>query len=817
MKPDIDSRLRTRARRIAMVAAWLCLSLAVPGAPSPAAAQSTERRSPHASAIETITVTARKREEDLQKAPLSVSAFDAEALREASVVRIDDLSQLVPGLRIDGDDTAVAARLFVRGVGTYDTIPTRDPGVGLYLDGVYLPRAQGALLDLAEVERVEVLRGPQGTLYGRNTIGGAVNVISRRPTSERSALLSANAGSYGLLETKAALSLPLIEERLFSRISIVTRTRDGYSKNVALDHRTDDDRLLGGRIALRALPSDGVELGFVADATRQHRSGRGGQCRFGANAPAATGFVEDPLGVGAPQAILTLVPFVDMVTGFVQRCRTSREEGDLEYRSNVKAEVDMDTRGAAATARWELGPGVALTSITSWRRIEAARDQEYDYTATALGRLDGAGDRFDAWSQELTLGGPAFEERLQWTAGLYAFWEEVDPGRELTLVGTDLGTLAYSYAAVNATKTRNLAAFGQATWYATDRLSLTGGVRRLLEQKRWSHRRHGLTGSVVDPQVGSVQSNPGPDGIAGTADDVALSVSTSERFDAWTGLANVAYELDELLLYAQWASGYKSGGFNARTNPADLATIAPFEPEQLDSFEVGLKSAWLDRRVTLHAALFHSLYRDIQQTLFASAPDGSFSSIVRNASKATVRGAELELRAHPWQGLYLGAAFGVTDAKYEENRRASRYVGPGPNGIFGDADDAPRVLDRKDEDFQGIPAYTLTVSAAYEMSTPFGTLVPSLSWYAQSRVNHAPAEDLQGSHFGIQGKYGLLDGRLSLRLDDGVTQIALWGRNLLDRRYENGALDFTDGFAVTDVYFGAPRMIGIEIRRAIDF
>jgi iron complex outermembrane receptor protein len=177
----------------------------------------------------------------------------------------------------------------------------------------------------------------------------------------------------------------------------------------------------------------------------------------------------------------------------------------------------------------------------------------------------------------------------------------------------------------------------------------------------------------------------------------------------------------------------------------------------------------------------------------------------------------VELVAQLAGGLDLGVALGVTHARYSQNDRASRYIGPGPNGNPGDADDAPRMLDRDGEDFYNTPAYSLGITAGYSFPSRLGLVATRLAWYGQSAVNFAPAEDIQGSSYGRQGKYALVDARLGLTLPDGKTEVALFAKNLFDRRYIDGALDFTDGFAVTSQYFGSPRMVGVELRRSFDF
>ena len=743
-----------------------------------------------------IVVTARKRSEPLQETPVAVTALGETLMLNSTATRIDELDTFVPNFQLDSDDTGYGARLTMRGGGVSDAIVTRDPGVGTYLDGIYLPRAQGSILELSDVERVEVMRGPQGTLYGRNTIGGAVNVISRKPSPVQEIDAMLRIGNLGLVESRGSLNIPVIDELFATRLSFATRTRDGYMENTLSNDDGDDDRLLSGRGSFLITPNEDLEILIAADFSRQYKNARGGQCRFSATADAVTGTVVDPEGVGAPQAFGTLIP---AIPAFAGACAASGTTGDPEYSSNVNGEIDMDTQGLSSTLTYDLDNGMRFRSISSWRRIEVERVQEFDFTAIDLGRVDQDGDQSDAWSQELSLSGTSLDGDVIWTTGLFGFWEKSTPGTPFTIVGGELATPAFSYVEQNTVKNQNLAAYGQATWKATDRLSVTAGVRRLSERKDWKHRRSGVGGTPAAPVLGALT----------TAEDEV------ERFNAWTGLFNLSFDLaEDILVYGQWSSGYKSGGFNGRTNPSDASTLLPFKPEKLDSFELGFKSSWYGNRLLVNAALFQSYYQDIQQTFQKSAPDGTFASIVRNAGRANIRGLEVELAAVPFAGFDLIAAFGMTDAKYTRNIRLSRYIGPGPNLIFGDLDDEPRVLQRTGEDFLNTPAYTLTVQGAYHIPTRFGVLRPTLRWYTQSEVNYSPPEDIQGSTFSKQGKYGLLDTRIALELPDGRTELALWGKNLTDRRYINNSLDFTDGFALVDLYFGAPRTFGIELRRS---
>ncbi len=729
--------------------------------------------------VEEITVTARKREENLQVTPLSVTSLGVAQIEDATALTLVDLSNMVPNLRIDTGATGYSARAYSRGIGTADPIVTRDPSVGIYLDGVYLPRGQGSLRDLAEIERVEVLRGPQGTLYGRNTIGGAVNLISKKPDlAERFADMRVRYGNYRFTDTQGSVNLPLVPEKLGIRISGGSRSRQGYGENLLHSEYGDDERYLGGRTSVLWQPFDGFDALFSADATREHSTGRAGQCRYSATSQAALGQVP------------SIVPAVNGATGFSTLCNASGAR-DIDYSANQDGEIDLDTMGFASTLSWELSDALRVKSISSWRRVEVGQDWDIDYTSVAFGSMtDSEQDQADTWSQEFTFSGSAFADSVDWTTGLYSFWEKTRPGLPITLAAPGVVGLGLSFAELNKTDNQNFAWYGQATWRTTDRLALTGGVRRLTERKGWEHKRFALASLT-------------------TLGAQTVGIDTSDRFDAWTGMFNVSYDVtDEMMLYGQWARGYKSGGFNGRTNPALPATLEGFDPEKLNSFELGMKSEWLERRLVLNASVFHQKSKNLQQTLLSADASGQFASIVRNAAKATIRGAEVEVRAVPFRGFSLFSSLGVTDAKYEENARTKRDNLPATT---------TSLVDRKHEDFFNTPAYNLIVGGSYQVPTRAGLLTLGSSWYGQSEVNFSPSEDMQGSGFAKQGKYALVDSRVSMLLNDGVTEIALFGKNLFDRRYIDNAIDLTDGFAVVNVSFGAPRTFGIEISRAIDF
>jgi len=800
-----------------------------PAAPSGEAAQRRAR----GVGIEEITITARKREESLQKTPLSVTALSATDLIDSGVTRADDIGRLTPNFNFEANaGEQSSARLTIRGVGNNDPISTRDPGVGIYVDGVYLARAQGGLLGLVDIDRVEVLRGPQGTLFGRNTIGGAVSIVTKKPSDEFEAAARVRVGNYNLFESRTMVNFPLVPERAAVRMSVQTTTRDGYTKNRLNGQETDDRRMLGGRIALRLNPSDDIEILLAGEQTRAHQAGRGAECRATPEnlsiAPLITALQDS--GLFSPQV----------------NCMANEADGEeLDFTSPVRSNDNLDTYGLTASLTWDLD-AFTLKSVSAWRRQETESNQDFTFASRVtpkpdtipvppgvptmafndtglVGNVINEKYQFDQVSQELNIGGLAFDGRMQWTAGVFGFYEKTTPGLtqqnvartfcDVATFGADLqfgavlqgigDPAAAAQAASDAADvcggsslqrlpritTLALAGYGQAIYDVTDRLHFTAGLRYSTERKEFkASQQNFVRGDTIFAPAVAVEVLPG----FGT---------TSERFGKWTPLFSLSYDAtDDALLYATFSRGFKSGGFNGRPNANVPASLLPFEQEILDNYEIGLKASWLDNRLVTNVSLFYGIYDDIQQTILSSSPQGDFASRVANAGEAVIRGAELEVRAVPVPGLDLSVGLGFTDADYRE----FDDIVQGPNN-----EDIP--VNRRDEEFFNTPNFSATISAAYTMYDmgPLGDVTGRLNWYHQNTVNFGPSSDtLQ------QGTYGLLSGQLTLALPDGRTEIAIFGENLLDRRYVNSGINFERGFATSFAYFGAPRMYGVEIRRS---
>jgi iron complex outermembrane receptor protein len=643
---------------------------------SPARAQSsgaaeTTRKRPIG--MDELTITARKGR--LQDLPLAASALPGEALEDLDVRKLRDLRGLAPNLAVA--ESAGGARVYLRGLGKGDSIASDGPDVGLYLDGVYLTRAEASLFSLPDIDRVEVLRGPQGTQSAKSAIGGAVHVITRRPTLDAfSSRAEVRVGNYDRFDTRLSVNVPLIAERAAARVSFTTATRDGFRTSERTGRVLDDDRLLGLHAQLLAAPSDDLELVLALDGSRDTRS----------SAP--------ELGV-----------------------RKERLQG----------------HGASLTARWNLRDTLTVTSISAWRRHDADTATAPPFASLALDGARARGEH-DQKSQELQLGGRALDGKLSYVAGV--FWlaeQEADgSGREVA--------------------SNSHAAYGQATYDLTDRLSMTLGARLGAQRKRLE--RGGI-------------------GTATRSSDLSPS-------------ATLRYELsDAAHVYGTWSRGSTGAGFDARAQALD--------GEKLTSHEIGFKSLFLDGHLRLNAAAFYSRYQDIQLGLArrGAAPEGLARASTRAAS-AEIKGAELELRAVPLPGLELSSALGVTDARYTEI----------------DAPDVSRTTgDLEQRRLTGSPTYTFSLGASYQLPLgALGDLSVRSDWTHIGRSGRDPDPTLLR-----RGKHGELDAQLAWTLSDGLTEIVLFGSNLLDREYVADGIDLGAGEIVL---YNPPRTYGLEIRRS---
>ncbi len=629
-----------RARALLLVG---CAGLATFTAP--AAAQDTAADVAAAETGEdvgTITVTARRREERLIDVPVAVTAFDQADLQRIQAIDLSGLQAAAPNVNIvQGRGSAASANIFIRGLGQPDALQTFDPAVGIYVDGVYLSRIQGALLNLFDVERIEVLRGPQGTLYGKNTTGGAISIVSRKPDlDDLSVAGSAMYGSYDQIVLNGYVSAPLVTDRVALSLAGQWDKRDGLVTDPRTNRRYNDRDSLTMRGILRVQATDTLELLASGDYNRQRNA-------------LTLGYPTAPLGGVRPIAANPLGPY-DF------RASTSFT-GDQGQR--------LDHWGVNLTANWALTDDITLTSITSWRKLEPDLFVDIDASEAELGDVFVGIDQRQ-FSQEVQLKWDT--GRFSGVFGLFYLNETVSSHQEA--YADDLFGVPFTRLIDDTQNTKSYAAFGQATYDLTDRLSVTAGLRYTKEDR--SYDRFTTTVSTFPALNGITFRFPGslPN---------PLNLDNSAEFDAWTPSLTLSYKPGaDSQIYASVSRGFKSGGFNGRANSlADLTQVVngvatlvtTFEPETVWTYETGAKASFLGGRVYLAGNVFYSDFRNFQ----ARVGGGAVAVFpVLNAGQLSIWGAEFEAVVKPTRNWTLRSSLGYLDADYEEfndGRRAPAF------------------------------------------------------------------------------------------------------------------------------------------------
>ncbi|WP_375203939.1 TonB-dependent receptor [Hyphococcus sp.] len=568
-----------------------------------------------AAPLDTITVTARKREENVQQTPIALTAFSQATLEDRQIFNVNEIAQYVPNLQASyaaGGSTA-GSSFSIRGIGQADFITTTDPGVGTYLDGVYLARVTGAALELADIERIEVLRGPQGTLFGRNTIGGAVSVVTAKPSGEFGLKGELTAGSFARFQGRAILDAPLVEDVLAAKIAVFGKTSNGYGKDIeplggSGDLGADDD--IAGRIQLRFTPGDGIEFNLSGDYSR----------RRGTQAPQGRVFFDPTSAVG--------MIFDDGGANDVIGVNGDVDSDDLDRIAvDTPMTDDLDVYGVSLISDFDLG-GADLKLITAYRGLESQSGQDFD------GGNDPILNQFidsEQWqfSQEIQLTGVAMDGALDWLVGGYFFTEDGRFDTDANITGTQVLVFTNN-------KTDSYAGFAQGTYRLRDRFAVTGGLRYTSETKKID----------IDTTFG---------GFPLVTDGI-----DQKTFDALTAKGSLEFQATEdLLLYASISQGFRSGGYNGRPfSPTDLA---PFDAERSLSYEGGVKSDLADGRLRLNLAGFFNKYDDVQLTATTMDSMGGFIVITDNAGEINLYGFEAEMQAAPTDALRLFAQLGHTN------------------------------------------------------------------------------------------------------------------------------------------------------------
>ena len=609
------------------LAIGLSLSLAAPLAlaqdPATGSDDATAERS--AVTLDAIQVTARKREETLQDVPVAVTAFTPETLDKLNIQDLGDLDAQVPNLTVyaaRGSSSTVTA--YIRGVGQADPLWGVDPGVGIYLDDVYIARPQGALLDVLDVERIEVLRGPQGTLYGKNTIGGAIKYITRGLPTEFGGNAELTLGNHGRLDAKAAVGGPIggPGSGLRARFSVASLNHDGFGENLYSGQEVSDKEINVARLQLGAFVNENLDFQFGLDWLDDQSGVRGGKML----APNPLDFAIDPW------------------LGFGQQPLDDR----YDIRSGMPNVNDTEMKGGSVTANWRINDDFALKYVLAKRESDTETNIDFDMLPNRI--VDVLAFYSDQQvSNEFQLNYDA-GGRSRGVVGLYLFDGEAGGQVLNNFVNASFGDTR------GTVYTESIALYADWSIDFNERWSLDLGARYTDEEKHAVV----LNRAYLDANFDTV--------IAVPADfDKTVSFSNiSPRI-------SLGYQVNpDILVYGLASRGFKSGGYNIRANAAVPHTLLPFDDESVDSFEIGAKMALLEQRMFLNLSAFHNRYEDIQLSVFTGydsngdGVDDAFLGDFTNAGKGTVNGIEVEYQWLPNEHWLISGNLAWLDAEYDE-------------------------------------------------------------------------------------------------------------------------------------------------------
>jgi len=760
-------------------------------------------------ALQEVTVTARFREESLQQTPLAITAITGESLEMRNATNVVDIGKFSPNVTINPLGAGYGPTLVanIRGVGLTDFKPVFEPGVPIYVDDVVLARATGAVLDLLDLERVEVLRGPQGTLFGKNAAGGAIRMISRKPTGDGPAFIEATYGRFNRLDFRGAFETSIVQDRLFGRVSFTSKKRDGYvdvldfacemalrgtpelagnlpreiaprgsGRGCKVDEMGGED-VQAARLALRFVGSDDFEFNLVGDITDDKSQGPADKT-LGINPDVGlvTRFnneVAGPrYGVAFDERFLTDNPFTSY---------SSFEDpiNGLET-PNISHVLHW---GVSGTADWSVNDTLGVKLILAHRKFDAEFGRDTDGSPLPINHTF---DRFvhTQDSVELRLNGGLFGNRTEWTLG--GFWFTANDFQPNFVVLFPNLTPPFSQALIDRIDEQdsdNWALFLHTVNQLTDALTVTAGVRYTNDKKELTViRSQQADGSLLFPIT--------------TADTKA---------NRTTPMLSLSYQFaDSLNSYVSWQRGFRGGGFNPR--PATAAQVTSFNPEDIDSYEIGVKSEWFDRRLRLNVAAFYVEYTDLQLPSVFVDSNGAVTFPPLNAGKAHMDGVEVEFLANPVGGLQLDGSLGYLGFQYDDLGRADPEYILAQTGSVQNARAAPCRECRP----LRAPEWTGSLGVQYAFPiSGFGTVTLRGDASYQSRVFYSSNNFERASQPG----YTLVDAHVSWQSPDEEWSVALSGTNLTNRLYLNGALDFFESLGTNEGQYGRPREWAISVKR----
>jgi len=681
--------------------------------------------------LERIEVTARKTVESLQSVPVAVTSIGAAQLAQNGISVMSEVQQFSPNTTLQasrGTNSTLTA--FIRGVGQDDPLWGYEPGVGIYVDDVYMARPQGAVLDILDVERIEVLRGPQGSLYGKNTIGGAIKYVTKKMSGDVELDLKATFGSYGRQDYKVAGKIPVIDDKLYVGFALANLTRDGYGEFLQSDLPNQDlenynKDVFAGRITVEFEPTDDLFFRFNYDKTTDDSNAKGGYRLL--------------------PSIVTDAPIPDSV---------------YDSYTSMPTWNSVESEGFSLTAEYFINDTWSVKSVTASRENYSKTNIDFDNTAERIFDVPAIYDD-EQFSQEFQLNYDS--DNLTFVSGLYYFDGESCGQFDAILenFGQSLSLPGLTREVSGCNNSESYAVYAQGSYSLTDKLSMTLGARYTTEEKT-ANVNNGLAFETVYPESGWI---PGYERSDVTFPEVLNDKEDWSRFTPRVG-AEYQYSND-MMFFTSYSQGFKSGTFNPRASGEEPAV----NPEVVDSFEIGVKSEWNDN-LRINATAFYLDHKDRQfVTVLPSQDNSALSQRLGNIGKSTASGLELEIEYAAADNLNIFASLGLIDSSFKEVKSFDT------DGSQIDISDSFTITNT--------PETTANIGFAYDIETSAGAFVVNANYYYRSDYDLNVTDNLL-----TQDGYGLLNFGINWYSNDGDWTAALHWKNITDEEYLVGNYAF---------------------------
>lgn len=746
--------------------------------------------------LDTVVVTARRRVEAEQKVPAPITVVKGKQLEEAKIYQVQDLQQQLPNFTsqfIHARQSSVA----VRGIGNNTANEGLEGSVGIYLDNVYLGRPGQAVFDLLDIEQIDLLRGPQGTLFGKNTTAGVLNITTKQPTFDQEGNVEVSAGERGYTQLKGTFNQPLTDS-VALRLSAYGTHDDGWIENTHTGEDLNEINRYGVRGQLLYQPDDAFSVRVIAEHNKENSStGSPIPYSFGPWTPAGNAANNLPKGVAGSNA-----------TTYAERAKLlgaqniDRNPYDYKVDFNDEQQSKVNQNALSTELNWSLANGFKLTSITAWRDWHFKPKNDLDFSS--LESLTG-GFQIDQnqFSQEIRLASPV-SDTLDYVLGAFYYYQDID-SHNAYQAGKDALALTLAYpndaylSGQGKAKINSLAVFGQSTWHVTPKFDLTTGLRFTSERKTGQVDQNNIT-----PEIYAAWSPLFQEYHSGELKRTDNSVA---------GLITASYQFNpQVLGFATVSTGQKSGGFNVNSvaSPASLLgnEALNIDPEKAKNLELGLKTSWLDNRIFANINLFLTKIEDYQAVTNESY-NNQYIPLLTNVGDLTSKGIELDLKAQLNRQFAVNFNAAYTDATFDNGTAPTPFETF--NGVGGTADSGygKGYRDISGNRVNGAPKWTANISLQHQHPVFANAQHYSLLNYGWRSESYA---DVNNSVYSKIPGYGVLNFTTGIRIPHGQNEIdiSLWAKNALDKHYFLGLVNSGNG-----MYAGSaaqPRTVGASLK-----